>query len=133
LQISKKQNRELPYASSDWGKPGQKVGLRGNFESLQMVLMGRFCKFQKQNRELPYASAHWGKPGKCPGVLSKLGFHDLSHWSNAGYAVPALRTTARWYGQKAVVDYPSGYRSWFFSQRIVPAGNTPWLNFCKSR
>jgi hypothetical protein len=30
--------------------------LAGALARLQMVLMGRFCKFQKQNRELPYAS-----------------------------------------------------------------------------
>jgi hypothetical protein len=32
-------------------------------ESLQIVLIDRFCKFSKiQNRELPYASVRLGKP-----------------------------------------------------------------------
>ena len=25
------------------------------------------------------------------------------------------------------------YESWYFSQKIVPAGKPPWRNFCKSR
>jgi hypothetical protein len=40
----------------------QEAGLRGNFESLQIALINRFCIFQKQNRELQYASSYWGKP-----------------------------------------------------------------------
>jgi len=45
-----------------------------------------------------------GKPGKCPGVMSNLGFHELSYWCNAGYAVPALRTT-RFYAYKNYTMY----------------------------
>ena len=28
---------------------------------------------------------------------------------------------------------PSGYESWYFSHKFVPAGKPPWRNFCKSR
>jgi hypothetical protein len=32
-------------------------------KNLQIVLIGRFCKFpKKQNRELQYANVRWGKP-----------------------------------------------------------------------
>jgi hypothetical protein len=28
---------------------------------------------------------------------------------------------------------PSGYESWYFSHKVVPAGKPPWRNFCQSR
>ena len=63
----------------------QKAGLRRYFESLQMVLMGRFCNFSKSKTVNCHMQARGtGKPvsgaqGFCPDRRSEAFFIQNSH------------------------------------------------------
>jgi hypothetical protein len=85
-------------------------------KSLQMVLMGRFCKFKIQNRELPYANLRRGKP--LSGVLYLVDEQII-----------AANGPAIWGGCVTRRKHRAG--SWYFSQKAVTVQGGYGTCFCR--